>query len=33
MKAVEMVMAVYQSALSGSRVALPLANRAHPLAP
>lgn len=32
MRAVEMVMAVYQSALSGARVALPLAQRAHPLA-
>jgi hypothetical protein len=32
MKAVEMVMAVYQSALDHARVALPLKNRAHPLA-
>jgi len=32
MKAVEMVMAVYQSALSRARVTLPLANRDHPLA-
>jgi hypothetical protein len=32
MKAVEMVMAVYNSALTRSRVALPLALRSHPLA-
>jgi predicted dehydrogenase len=31
-KAVEMVMAVYQSALVQSRVVIPLTNRAHPLA-
>ena len=31
MKALEMVMAVYQAALSGARVPLPLADRAHPL--
>jgi predicted dehydrogenase len=31
-KAVEMVMAVYQAALSGARVPLPLADRKHPLA-
>jgi predicted dehydrogenase len=31
MKALEMVMAVYQAALSGRRVALPLIDRAHPL--
>jgi predicted dehydrogenase len=31
-KAIEMVMAVYQSALSHSRVEIPLANRTHPLA-
>jgi predicted dehydrogenase len=33
MKAIEMVMAVYHAALSGRRVALPLAERGHPLAP
>ncbi|MGD0089075.1 MAG: Gfo/Idh/MocA family oxidoreductase [Planctomycetota bacterium] len=33
MKAVEMVLAVYSSALSGARVPLPLEKRAHPLAP
>ena len=32
MKALEMVMAVYQAALSASRVPLPLAERKHPLA-
>ncbi len=32
MWAVEMVMAVYHSALSNGRIALPLANRQHPLA-
>jgi predicted dehydrogenase len=32
MKAVEMVMAVYASAISNSRVALPLVKREHPLA-
>jgi predicted dehydrogenase len=32
MKALEMVMAVYQAALSASRVRLPLAERKHPLA-
>jgi predicted dehydrogenase len=31
-KAIEMVMAVYQSALSHSRVEIPLATRTHPLA-
>jgi predicted dehydrogenase len=31
MKAIEMAMAVYQSALTGARVALPLATRTHPL--
>ena len=31
--AVEMVMAVYQAALSGKRVSFPLARRKHPLAP
>jgi predicted dehydrogenase len=31
-KAVEMVMAVYQAALSGARVPLPLVDRRHPLA-
>jgi predicted dehydrogenase len=31
MKALEMVMAVYRAALSGSRVPLPLADRKHPL--
>ena len=30
--AVEMVMAVYQAALSGGRVSFPLAQRTHPLA-
>ncbi len=32
MKALEMVMAVYQAALSGNRVRFPLADRRHPLA-
>ncbi len=32
MKAIEMIMAVYQSALAARRVSLPLANRRHPLA-
>ncbi len=32
MKALEMVMAVYQAGLSGNRVAFPLADRRHPLA-
>jgi predicted dehydrogenase len=32
MKALEMVMAVYQAALSGDRVAFPLTDRRHPLA-
>lgn len=32
MKAIEMVMAVYRSSLTGSRVALPLGERGHPLA-
>ena len=31
MKAVEMVMAVYEAGLSGKRVSFPLANRHHPL--
>jgi len=31
-KALELIMAVYQAALSGARAALPLTNRAHPLA-
>ncbi|MBI4662086.1 MAG: Gfo/Idh/MocA family oxidoreductase [Verrucomicrobia bacterium] len=31
MKSIEMVMAVYEAALSGSRVLLPLAKRTHPL--
>ena len=31
MKSIEMIMAVYQAALSGGRVALPLADRKHPL--
>jgi len=31
MKALEMVMAVYEAGLSGTRVQLPLLNRAHPL--
>jgi predicted dehydrogenase len=31
MKSIEMIMAVYQAALSGARVALPLADRKHPL--
>ena len=33
MKAVEMVMAVFHAGMSGRRVALPLADRAHPLVP
>lgn len=33
MKAIEMIMAVYQSALAARRVPLPLTNRKHPLAP
>jgi hypothetical protein len=33
MKAVEMVMAVYEAALTQKRVPLPLANRRHPLEP
>jgi len=32
MKAIEMVMAVYRSSLTGSKVTLPLAERGHPLA-
>ena len=32
MKAVEMVMAVYQAALAAKRIAMPLTNRKHPLA-
>jgi len=32
MKAIEMLMAVYQSALAAKRVFFPLANRRHPLA-
>jgi predicted dehydrogenase len=32
MKSIEMVMAVYQSALSGARVTIPLKDRKHPLA-
>ncbi len=32
MKAIEMVMAVYQAALSAKRVPLPLTSRRHPLA-
>jgi predicted dehydrogenase len=32
MKAIEMVMAAYHAALSGKRIAFPLADRAHPLA-
>lgn len=32
MKALEMVMAVYQAGLSGNRIAFPLADRRHPLA-
>jgi predicted dehydrogenase len=32
-KAIEMVMAVYQSALSGNRVGFPLSDRRHPLRP
>jgi predicted dehydrogenase len=32
MKAIEMLMAVYQSALGAKRVSLPLNNRRHPLA-
>lgn len=31
MKAIEMVMAVYRSSLTGSKVTLPLAERGHPL--
>lgn len=31
MKSIEMIMAVYQAALAGARVALPLADRKHPL--
>ena len=31
MKSLEMIMAVYQSALTGARVALPLKDRSHPL--
>ncbi len=31
MKAIEMVMAVYQAGLSGTRVSFPLADRSHPL--
>jgi len=33
MRALEMVMAVYESGLSGKRAAFPLANRRHPLEP
>jgi len=32
MKAVEMVMAIYRSSLTGTKVAMPLAERGHPLA-
>jgi hypothetical protein len=31
MKSIEMIMAVYQAALAGARVALPLKERGHPL--
>ena len=31
MKSLEMIMAVYEAALSGRRVALPMAKRTHPL--
>ncbi|MEO6182412.1 MAG: Gfo/Idh/MocA family oxidoreductase, partial [Verrucomicrobiota bacterium] len=32
MKAMEMVMAVYQAGLSGRRISIPLTDREHPLA-